>query len=167
MKKVEERLKISISDFIPIKSIFYLTDVIRWEINIQLFSDLLISANGVPGNIRAIDAKQHVDIHVCGKDLVYKDDFPIPRIAAGTFWHSLELLFFMKYKRKIDHTLYGKPSTKIFEYASNLNYKFNLGNKIIENNPLVDFNKFYMIGDNPAVDIKGANVSGFESILVR
>ncbi len=83
---------------------------------------MLISENGVPGTIRPIDSKQNIHVHVCGKDLVYKDDFPIPRIAAGTFWHSLELLFFMKYNKKIDHTLYGKPSTKIFEYASKFSF---------------------------------------------
>ena len=120
IKTVEERLQTSLSEFIPIRAIFMLTDVVRWEINVQLFSDLLISENGVPGTIRSIDSKQCVDFHLCGKDLVYKDVFSLPRIAAGTFWYSLERLFFLKYKRKIDHVLYGKPSPKIFEYASNI-----------------------------------------------
>ena len=44
---------------------------------------------------------------------------------------------------------------------------FKIGKKIIENNPQYDISRFYMIGDNPVVDIKGANDSGFESILVR
>lgn len=31
----------------------------------------------------------------------------------------------------------------------------------------LDISNFYMIGDNPPVDIKGANQSGFISFLVR
>jgi len=111
-------LKTSLSDFIPIKSIFMLTDVLRWEVNVQLFSDLLISDKGIPGTIRSRETDQFVDFHLCGKDLVYKDVFSLPRIAAGTFWFSLEHLFERKYKRGIQHVLYGKPSPKIFEYAS-------------------------------------------------
>jgi hypothetical protein len=118
IKTVEERLKISISDFIPIRSIFMLADILRWEINVQLFSDLLISEDGVPGTIRPLGSKQFVEFHLCGKDLIYKDVFPMPRIAVGTFWFSLEHLFYLKYGRPIEHTLYGKPSPKMFEYAS-------------------------------------------------
>ena len=103
-----------------------LTDVIRWEINVQLFSDLLISKNGIPGSIRENNEPQVVDFHLCAQDLLYKDTFNMPRIAAGAFWHSLEHVFFLKYKRRIEYNLYGKPSSKIFEYAS----KFKLLNKI-------------------------------------
>lgn len=36
-----------------------------------------------------------------------------------------------------------------------------------DNNPQYDVSNFYMIGDNPAVDIKGGNDNGFKTILVR
>ena len=100
-----------------------MTDVIRWEMNVQLFSDLLISNNGIPGTIRSPEEPQKVEFHLCSHDLVYKDNFVLPRIAAGAFWYSLEHLFFMKYKRKIDFILYGKPSPTIFNYASNYFFK--------------------------------------------
>ena len=95
-----------------------LTDVVRWEINIQLFSDLLISKNGIPGSIRNKDEKQDVDFHLCAQDLLYKDAFEIPRIASGAFWHSLNHIFNLKYKREIEYKMYGKPSNVIFDYAS-------------------------------------------------
>jgi ribonucleotide monophosphatase NagD (HAD superfamily) len=31
----------------------------------------------------------------------------------------------------------------------------------------IEISKFYMIGDNPAGDVKGANEIGWESILLR
>jgi ribonucleotide monophosphatase NagD (HAD superfamily) len=104
-------------DFPKIDAIFMLTDVVRWEMNVQLFSDLLISQNGIPGTIRSKDQPQAVEFHLCAQDLLYKDNFVLPRIAAGAFWHSLEHIFFLKYKKKIEYTLYGKPSKQIFNYA--------------------------------------------------
>ena len=115
-------MKTDIKDFPKFEAIFMLTDVVKWEMNVQLFSDLLISKNGVQGTVRDIDEPQSVEFHLCCKDLIYKDDFPIPRIGAGAFWFSLEHLFMMKYKRKINYSLYGKPSTVIFEHASKLNF---------------------------------------------
>jgi HAD superfamily hydrolase (TIGR01456 family) len=135
-----------------------LTDVIRWEVNVQLMSDILISKNGIPGSIRGANEKQHVEFHLASEDLLYQDSFKIPRIASGSFFFSLNHLFNMKYKRSIDYILYGKPSRKIFEFAKK---------QIEENNKNIDITNFYMIGDNPPVDIKGANDSGFVSILVR
>jgi hypothetical protein len=66
-----------------IDTILLLTDVIQWEFHIQLFSDLIISSNGIPGTIRNNDEAQNVEVHVGCKDLVYKDAFNIPRIGAG------------------------------------------------------------------------------------
>ncbi len=122
--RVENRLQKSMRDFPVIDAIFMLTDVIRWELNVQLFSDLLISKNGVPGSIRDKDELQAVEFHLCAQDLLYKDTFEIPRIAAGAFWHSLQHIFFLKYKRNIDYKLYGKPATEIFDYASKKNISY-------------------------------------------
>lgn len=97
-----------------------LTDVVRWELNVQLFSDLLISKNGVQGTLRSAEEKQFVDFHLCSLDLLYKDSFSIPRFASGAFWYSFEHLFLMKHKRKVEYVLYGKPSTLIFECASKI-----------------------------------------------
>ncbi len=117
--EVENRLNKSLNEFLKIDSIVMLTDVIRWELNVQLISDILISKDGIPGSIRSQNEKQSVEFHLASEDLLYKDSFKIPRIAAGSFFFSLSHLFNLKYKRSVDYILYGKPSTKIFEYASN------------------------------------------------
>lgn len=116
--RVENRLQVELRDFPKVNAIFMLTDVVRWEMNVQLFSDLLISNNGIQGTVRNDNEKQIVDFHLCSQDLLYKDVFNIPRIAAGAFWYSLEHLFFLKYKKPLTYTLYGKPSKIIFDFAS-------------------------------------------------
>jgi len=41
------------------------------------------------------------------------------------------------------------------------------GKSITRNNEELNLNNFYMIGDNPVVDIQGANSSNYISILVK
>ena len=54
---------------------------------------------------------------------------------------------------------FGKPSSLSFEYAKQV-----LDNQA--NNFDLEISKYFMIGDNPSGDIKGANKMGWESILV-
>jgi hypothetical protein len=97
------------------------TDVLRWEVNIQTFMDLLISKNGIPGTIRTKEDKQFVEFHLCSEDLLYKDEFHLPRNSAvGTFFISLDNLMQKVYNKNIEYTLYGKPSKKMFDYASKI-----------------------------------------------
>lgn len=158
--KVSKRLKKQIKkdihghyEFEQIHSIFILTDLKEWEKNIQVMSDLIISPNGIPGIIDD-SGKQFVQCYFCGHDMWYKSKFTINRIGLGGFVRSLEHLFFTQYKKEIDFTLMGKPSSIIFDYAKNL---------------IEDHHKktLYMIGDNPDVDILGGIENGFKTILVK
>jgi hypothetical protein len=83
---VEKRLGYKIKDFPQIHAILMATDLQKWEINMQTFIDLLISKDGRPGSIRASHEKQFVDFHLSAEDLLYKDEFNTPRIAAGKFF---------------------------------------------------------------------------------
>ncbi len=56
--------------------------------------------------------------------------------------------------------MYGKPELHHFEYAEEYGKK----NYIDENH---EVSKYYMIGDNPHTDIRGANTIGWVSIMVR
>ena len=42
-----------------------------------------------------------------------------------------------------------------------------LGNSIEDNFKNINIDNFYMVGDNHEVDIKGANLSNFISVLVK
>ena len=155
---VSKRVGRKITSFPPIAAIVQLTDLVKWEINSQLFSDILISPNGVPGKVLKANEQQKVDYHLACLDLLYMDKFPIPRYACGAFFVCLENLVKMKYGRNIRYVEYGKPSKVLFDYARK---------QILRNNPQRKIGRFYMIGDNPEVDILGANRSGFHSILVK
>jgi hypothetical protein len=85
--------------------------------------DLLISKNGIPGTIRSLKEKQFVEFHLCSKDLLYKDEYILPRNSAdGTVFISLEILMKQIYNKNIEYILYGKPSRIIFDYASKIIY---------------------------------------------
>lgn len=155
--EVEERIKKSIKRLLKIDAICQLTDVINWDINMQILCDLLISNDGIPGSIRSTGEEQKVDYHLACQDILFQDLFPIPRFACGSFFYCLQRIFELKYKRKVNFVDYGKPSKIIFNYAKK---------EIEKANPGHQYN-YYMIGDNPEVDIKGANDSGFHSILVK
>lgn len=159
---VEERLGISLprnkynqfEPFLKIDTIFLMCDIDIWEKNVQAIVDILISSDGIVGNVD-LSSKQYVDLILSSNDLHYKDDFRLNRIASGGFYSSLETLFKRIYKKDIQYTIIGKPSHIIFDYA-----KDNI-------NSYHPCDRFYMIGDNPEVDIKGANNSGINSVLVR
>jgi HAD superfamily hydrolase (TIGR01456 family) len=154
---VSKRIGRAITTYPPIKAVVQLSDMINWEINAQLLTDILISSNGIPGNIRSTHTPQHVDYHLACKDLLFMDKFNLPRFACGSFFMCLNNLFTIKYHRNINHSVYGKPSSLIFNYARNL----------LSTYTSLPITNFYMIGDNPSVDIRGANVNGYHSILVR
>lgn len=143
------------NDFLKFDSVLTMTDVSRWERSVQVLCDILISKDGIPGSIRTKDEKQVVDMHAACKDLVYKDSFSLNRIANGGFVISLETIFKKLYHQEIQYKIYGKPSRIIFDYAiEDIRKEHNC-------------ERFYMIGDNPEVDIKGANNSGIKSVLLR
>lgn len=96
-----------------IHAILMYTDILKWEINIQTFMDLLISKNGLPGTIRSEDEKQFVEFHLCSEDLLYKDEFILPRNSGcGTFYVSLENLMSKVYNKNIESTLYIRKTFK-------------------------------------------------------
>ena len=143
---------------IAINSIFQLTECTNWEVPMQICSDLLVSKNGVPGTIRDNIHQQELSIHLGNPDVVYMDTFELPRFCGGTFIYSLMCLVEKTYGIKVNYTAYGKPFKHIYNYAienaKNVYKGIPIGN-------------VYMIGDNPDVDIKGANDNGIYSILVR
>lgn len=158
--KVSKRLNKQINkndngyyEFEQIHSIFILTDMKEWEKNIQVMSDLIISPNGIPGTIDK-SGNQFVQCFFAGHDLWFKDKFILNRIGLGGFVRSLEHLFLTQFRKELEFTLMGKPSSIIFDYAKTL-----INNH--ENKTL------YMIGDNPEVDIQGGKENGFKTILVK
>ena len=160
INEAQRRLRRRFNPYKPvaINSIFQLTECTNWEVPMQICSDLLVSKDGVPGTMRDNIHQQELSIHLGNPDVVYMDTFALPRFCGGTFMYSLMCLVEKTYGIKVNYTAYGKPFRHIYNYAIENAKKVYKG---------ISIGNVYMIGDNPAVDIKGANDNGIYSMLVR
>eukprot|EP00826_Nyctotherus_ovalis_P056728 TRINITY_DN771_c0_g1_i1.p1 TRINITY_DN771_c0_g1~~TRINITY_DN771_c0_g1_i1.p1 ORF type:complete len:379 (+),score=88.48 TRINITY_DN771_c0_g1_i1:68-1204(+) len=143
----------------PIKALFYLSDPTMWEENLQITCDLLISKDGIPGSVRAKNDPQFVKLYLTNPDIVFADAFSLPRIAQGSFFICLDAVFKRQYEMPIEYTFYGKPTANTFKFAERV-----LRERYGEH---YELSTFYMVGDNPEGDIKGANMNNWQSILVK
>ena len=94
-------------------------------------------------------------------DLIYADQYKHPRMSGQQpLLLALQAYLSAAFNRQLVTTQYGKPSAASFEFAIDIL-------KQQANELGVEMDKIYMIGDNPAGDILGANQCGLESILVQ
>lgn len=127
---------------------------------LQLMCDILTSDGKVTnqGFTRQIE-KQTVKIFFANPDLFYSSKYNQPRMTVGTFASCLDHLYSLYSDgRKLDYTCFGKPHKAYFDMAEEMLKK-----------QAPNVKRFYMIGDNPESDIRGANSAGdhWHSILVR
>ncbi|KAG9395015.1 HAD-superfamily hydrolase subfamily IIA [Carpediemonas membranifera] len=101
------------------------------------------------------DRRQHIPIFFANPDMVYGAAHPAPRLTQGCFRLMLESMFKALTGQALDVVQAGKPSAISYEYAAGLlRDKGGAGS-------------VFMVGDNPASDIRGANRVGWTSCLVR
>jgi len=161
---IKERLNILddsiFNDPLPVSAMIIWNDVYKWDECAQIMCDLTSSEDGtIADKFPEHGTKtKHIPIYACSNDLVYAGNFRLPRIACGgaveTFKHMYKLL----YGLDPEITYYGKPEISTFRYTEQyVREKWNN----------FEISNFYMIGDNPTTDIKGANRAGWTSILVK
>ena len=92
--------------------------------------------------------------------LVYAAAFKVQRYGQGIFRFWLEDLFKRLYNREPEITQFGKPHRNTMEYCQKI-----LDKKAKDEG--YEISQYYMIGDNPSGDIKGANDMGWRSVLVK
>ncbi|CAD8052951.1 unnamed protein product [Paramecium primaurelia] len=126
-----------------IEAVFIVFDPIKWEESIQTISKLVKENKDIP-------------IYVVNNDVTYADQFKLPRLAFGTFTNALISILKKEYNINPNIIYYGKPSLNTYKYVQTYIHEKheNIGN-------------IYMIGDNPTSDIRGANLIGWPSFLVR
>lgn len=134
--------------FQPIEAILLLGEPVAWECALQVIIDVLMT-NGDPKAKFKFVPWPHLPIIACNKDLTFKGAAALPRFGHGAFLECLESLYMKITKNELiyDH-LMGKPYQITYEYAAN---------KIQKQAKQKKITKFFMIGDNPDVDIRGAN----------
>ena len=137
----------------PIEAIIIMHDPIDYHLELQICVDVL--RGRYPRVSR--DTFKQPKIYNSNDDLEFSSHFPYPRLAQGVFLHCLELIH-----NKCPNALgpleiirYGKPHSITFKYCE----------RQLGQSP----KRFYMIGDNPAADIRGANNAGehWTSVLVK
>ncbi|KAI7812309.1 hypothetical protein IRJ41_022589, partial [Triplophysa rosa] len=140
-------------DLPPIEAVVLFGEPIRWETNLQLITDVLLS-NGRPGNPVTSPHYPHIPVLACNMDLLWMAEAKNPRFGHGMFLVCLENIYKkitgceLKYE-----ALIGKPSVVTYNYAELLirQQAENLGwTQPVE--------RLYAIGDNPMADIYGANL---------
>lgn len=126
----------------------------------QILADILNSTDGsLHGPPRQPGDPQKVAFITTNPDLVFATNYYKPRIGPRGAEIMIKACIESLYGWKLETEQYGKPYTFNFDYAEEYLRKLAARRAIRVSN-------FYMIGDNPESDIKGAIDKGWVSILV-
>ncbi|KAG8007222.1 Haloacid dehalogenase-like hydrolase domain-containing 5, partial [Nibea albiflora] len=122
---------------------------IRWETNLQLLIDVLLT-NGSPGSVYDPQLTAQLPVLACNMDLMWMAEAPSPRFGHGMFLLCLESVYRKLTGRELQYqALLGKPSLLTYQYAEHLLRQQNHGRKLTT---------IYAVGDNLMTDIYGANL---------
>jgi len=151
------------TDYDPIGSIFVFTDPAgpEWYIDLQVSLDLLTSEGVFDGTCQG----SHIPmVYASHSDLLWKNEFPLPRLGLGSFMLCLEQLYKQITGETLSYQTFGKPRSEVYAIAAD-----KLRNQADTLWGTRDISNIYAVGDNPAVDVKGANSQGkpWTSVLVR
>ncbi|KAF9585633.1 hypothetical protein BGW38_001456 [Lunasporangiospora selenospora] len=153
----------------PIDAVMVFHDSVDWGRDLQVALDALVSKGGSLGTIKDSQdlktTKQSVPIYFSNPDIVWSNEYPVPRFGQGTFKMCLERIFKHLTGQDLEYTTFGKPIKTTYEYADSVLDKL----APLEREPSGRLPKrtVYAIGDNPYADIAGANSHGWESLLVK
>uniref|UniRef100_A0A3P9PL12 Haloacid dehalogenase-like hydrolase domain-containing 5 n=1 Tax=Poecilia reticulata TaxID=8081 RepID=A0A3P9PL12_POERE len=122
---------------------------IRWETNLQLIVDVLLT-NGRPGCVYDARLSAQMPILACNMDLLWMAEAPSPRFGHGMFLLCLESIYRKLTGRRLEYeAVLGKPSLLTYQYAEQLLRQQNQNHKL---------STIYAVGDNLMTDIYGANL---------
>ncbi|KAF9112028.1 hypothetical protein BGX27_004113 [Mortierella sp. AM989] len=153
----------------PIDAVMVFHDSVDWGRDLQLCLDALASKGGALGTIKDSadlhSTTQSVPIYFSNPDIVWSNEYPVPRFGQGTFKICLEKIYKAMTNQELVYTTFGKPMSNTYKYADTLLNM--LAPLPIGPNGQPTKRTVYAIGDNPYSDIAGANAHGWDSVLVR
>ncbi|XP_012862028.2 haloacid dehalogenase-like hydrolase domain-containing 5, partial [Echinops telfairi] len=98
------------NDFPAIEGVLLLGEPVRWETNLQLIMDVLLS-NGNPGTGLATAPYPHLPVLASNLDLLWMAEAKMPRFGHGTFLLCLEAIYRKVTGKELRYEgLMGKPS---------------------------------------------------------
>uniref|UniRef100_A0A672ZEE7 Haloacid dehalogenase-like hydrolase domain-containing 5 n=1 Tax=Sphaeramia orbicularis TaxID=375764 RepID=A0A672ZEE7_9TELE len=132
-----------------IEAIILFGEPVRWETNLQLLVDVLLT-NGSPGSAYQPQPSVQLPVLACNMDLMWMAEAPSPRFGHGMFLLCLESIYRKLMGRDLQYQgLLGKPGLLTYQYAEQLLRKQNNNHKL---------KTIYAVGDNLMTDIYGANL---------
>eukprot|EP00897_Mesotaenium_endlicherianum_P002182 jgi/Mesen1/1992/ME000147S01087 len=162
-----------------IEGVFVCSDPVDWGRDLQVLCDVLRSG-GLPGTTGG----EQPHIYFAADDFEYQAKFAVPRFGMGAFRHALQSLFERLTGKKLQYTSFGKPDSSAFQLAENalraLRAEMTAGPSGVggetpapgdpdatDSDPHYraeggGSDRWYMVGDNPLTDIRGANEAGPE-----
>ncbi|KAI3369584.1 hypothetical protein L3Q82_024491, partial [Scortum barcoo] len=144
----KRRPKLPVS-ILPVTAIILFGEPIRWETNLQLLMDVLLT-NGSPGSMYDPQLSAHLPVLACNMDLMWMAEAPSPRFGHGMFLLCLESVYRKLTGRELQYqALLGKPSLLTYQYAEHVLRLQNHNHKLTT---------IYAVGDNLMTDIYGANL---------
>lgn len=161
----EERATSRPRDFskINIDAIMVFSDSRDYATDMQIIMDLLRSENGRFGTMAKDPVSQRVPIYFSQGDMLCPTEHPFPRMSQGAFRIGLEAMYKSLTGVELERVVYGKPELATYKYADEVIASWM---ETIHNEEKLPKN-IYMIGDNPASDIIGGNMYGWNTCLVR
>ncbi|TDH10357.1 hypothetical protein EPR50_G00074430 [Perca flavescens] len=126
---------------------------IRWETNLQLIIDILLTK----GNLSSVHQTQNMPqlpLLACNMDLMWMAEAHSPRFGHGTFLVCLENIFKKITGKDLKYeALMGKPSELTYHFAEYL-----IRTQAMQMQWKLPVTSLYAIGDNIMTDIYGANL---------
>ena len=177
------------STALKIDAIFVFNDPRDWALDIQLITDLMLSEQGYLGTFSAKNGDSSLpnngyqqdgqpSLYFSNADLFWATGFQMPRLGQGAFqaavagvWSSVTS------GQELRRNVIGKPYSETYLYAEKIlhehRHEMLMRQGDVEKPSQLE--RVWMIGDNPASDVAGANLhsrSGpngttWEALLVR
>ncbi|KAG2419470.1 hypothetical protein HFD88_004266 [Aspergillus terreus] len=162
----EDRAEAKPRDFSKIKfdAILVFADSRDYATDMQLIIDLLLAEDGKMLTRAKDPVASRIPVYFSQGDLVFPTDHKgPPRLTQGAFRISIEAQYKALTGVDLERVVYGKPERATYTYADEV---LRAWMEQIHNENRLPQN-VYMVGDNPASDICGGNMYGWNTCLVR
>ncbi|GFR66328.1 cat eye syndrome critical region protein 5, partial [Elysia marginata] len=141
-------------DFPKVDVILLIGEPRCWETDLQLLIDLLLTQGKPDHAPRDPHTVPQLPIIACNMDLVFMAEACMPRFGHGAFLLCLEALYHKITGKALSYrNLVGKPCEITYRFAEHT--VVNIAKKMGITRPI---KRLYFFGDNPSVDIVGANL---------
>ncbi|KAI5812100.1 HAD superfamily hydrolase [Pyronema omphalodes] len=138
-----------------VDAIMVYNDPRDWASDLQVVIDVLLSKDGEIGTRRSIKEvleQGHVPLYFSNPDLWWANEYSLPRLGQGGFRAALEGVWRAVTGGELKAETIGKPHTETYKYAEEVLMRWRK-----ERTGDAEIKRVYMVGDNPASDIRGAN----------